>query len=66
MPKKDSLFTDTFGIDALKEPFNRNAALYLQEHLADFIQDPAKRVDAADNIKNLLDRSMGRDYNKVS
>jgi hypothetical protein len=65
MPKKDSLFKDTFGVDALKEPFNRKAALYLLENLGDFIEDPAKRADADDKIKKLLESSRGRDYNKV-
>ena len=66
MPKKDTLFKDTFGVDALKEPFNRKAALYLQENLGDFIEDAAKRADADDKIKKLLESSRGRDYNKVS
>ena len=66
MPKKDSHFRDTFGVDTLKEPFNRKAALYLQANLGEFIEDPAKRTDAEDNVKNLLDCSMGQHYNKVS
>jgi hypothetical protein len=66
MPKKDTLFKDTFGVDTLKEPFNRRAALYLQANLEDFIKDPAKRADADDKIKKLLESSRGRAYNKVS
>jgi hypothetical protein len=66
MPKKDTLFKDTFGADALKEPFNRKAALYLQAKMGAFIKDPAKRADAEDKIKNLLESSMGQQYNQVS
>lgn len=66
MPKKDTLFNDTFGAHSLKEPFNRKAALYVQANLEDFIQDPAKRADAEDKIKSLLESSMGQQHNKVS
>jgi hypothetical protein len=50
----------------VKQPFNRKVALYLQANLGEFIEDPAKREDAEDNVKNLLDCSMGQHYNKVS
>jgi hypothetical protein len=65
MPKNDTLFKKTFGVDALKEPFNRKAALYLQANLGDFIEDPAKREVAENKIKDLLNSSMGQHHNRV-
>ena len=66
MPKKDAHFIDAFGVGTLKERFNRKAALYLQANLGDFMEDTAKRADADDKIKKLLESSRGRDYNEVS
>lgn len=51
------LFASMFGVESLKEPFNRNAALYLQEHMKDFILDPEKQENALQRINKLLEQS---------
>ena len=51
------LFAAAFGINCLKEPFNRNAALYLQGHIKDFIPDSEKQEDALQRINKLLEQS---------
>lgn len=50
-------FSSAFGVESMMESFNRNAALYLRDHIDEFIPDTAKKEDALDKIKKLLENS---------
>ena len=52
-----TLFINAFGVDAMQESFNRNAALYLQDHMLEYITDESKAEDALNKITKLLELS---------
>ena len=52
-----ALFLAAFGVDAMQESFNRNAALYLKDHMLKYITDESKAEDALDRITKLLELS---------
>jgi hypothetical protein len=60
MQNNNSSFRHTFGVEAFQEPFNRNAALYMQENLGNHMDNPVKKKKAEGKIKKLLDNSLGQ------
>jgi len=63
---RESQFSSAFGVESMMERFDRNAALYLLEHIDEFIPDAAKREDALEKIKKLLENSQGDSSIKVT
>eukprot|EP00282_Hemiselmis_andersenii_P035151 CAMPEP_0169443752 /NCGR_PEP_ID=MMETSP1042-20121227/9536_1 /TAXON_ID=464988 /ORGANISM="Hemiselmis andersenii, Strain CCMP1180" /LENGTH=825 /DNA_ID=CAMNT_0009555027 /DNA_START=496 /DNA_END=2973 /DNA_ORIENTATION=- len=52
-------FAAAFGMDFMTELFDRNAALYLADHLEKYILDAGKRENALEKINALLEKSQG-------
>eukprot|EP00285_Hemiselmis_virescens_P000938 CAMPEP_0173415582 /NCGR_PEP_ID=MMETSP1356-20130122/84932_1 /TAXON_ID=77927 ORGANISM="Hemiselmis virescens, Strain PCC157" /NCGR_SAMPLE_ID=MMETSP1356 /ASSEMBLY_ACC=CAM_ASM_000847 /LENGTH=206 /DNA_ID=CAMNT_0014377835 /DNA_START=2073 /DNA_END=2689 /DNA_ORIENTATION=+ len=55
-------FDSIFGAKTLKESFNREAALYLQEHISEYVSDPIKQASSQDTIDRLITQSRGESF----
>mmetsp|Transcript_33670 Transcript_33670/g.82778 ORF Transcript_33670/g.82778 Transcript_33670/m.82778 type:complete len:132 (+) Transcript_33670:72-467(+) len=59
-------FQLAFGTKSLREDFNRPAAIYLRDNIGQYIENDESADKAMENIKNLLDNSMGASHIMVT
>ena len=60
-PKKNDnseQFQLAFGAKALREDFNRPAAIYLKDNIGQYIENDESADDAVEKITKLIDHSM--------